>query len=717
MSAPWFEDASSGGSGGGSGTVTSVAGGEGITGTPDPIVGAGTLDLDIFSLATEAGSGSGDWLAVVDVSVGTAPAAQRKIARVDLFGDNLEGLRPFASFGVLSLTDTGIFDASTGNAGNVTFWGPGVPSEILDGTDDFSFDTVTGLALGSAFLTRQLSLGNAGGGRSSFTDSSHAADLDYTLPSSITASGFLKTAAGGALSWALVTAAEISSGAALTKVDDTNVTLALGGSPVTALLAAASLTLGWSGQLSIARGGTGQATALAAFNALSPLTTRGDLLTRDASNNVRLPVGASPRILQSDGTDPSWVAVSADASLAAGGALTIANDAVTYAKIQNVSAASRVLGRITAGAGDIEELTGANLATIANASFDHGVLLGLADDDHAQYLLLAGRAGGQSARGGTAASETLTLSSTAHATKGNILFGTSSYDEVTNRLGVGITVPGTQVHVSGNGIQRVRIDAAGSDVATSVPRHHLRRARGTIGGESAVSSGDSLGAFDFLGHDGTSYGNTSAAMIALAAETFTVSAHGSVLTYFTCPIGAATAVERMRVADDGSLLVGTTTKVANVRVNVTGGGVRVEGLLGSEVLTLSSVATNDDPVYQVVQARLTTTNASANQTLQTVALTASMTYMLEARVVARRTGGSAGTAEDGASYSLIGTFKTVGGAATQIGVTTVDHSAESQAAWDANLAVSGANVLVRVTGAANNNIVWHATTIVQNVGT
>lgn len=33
------------------------------------------------------------------------------------------------------------------------------------------------------------------------------------------------------------------------------------------------------------------------------------------------------------------------------------NDVVTYAKIQNVSATSRVLGRVTSGAGDIEELT------------------------------------------------------------------------------------------------------------------------------------------------------------------------------------------------------------------------------------------------------------------------------------------------------------------------------------------------------------------------
>lgn len=43
---------------------------------------------------------------------------------------------------------------------------------------------------------------------------------------------------------------------ALTKVDDTNVTLTLGGTPATALLQAVSLTLGWTGQLSLTRGGT-----------------------------------------------------------------------------------------------------------------------------------------------------------------------------------------------------------------------------------------------------------------------------------------------------------------------------------------------------------------------------------------------------------------------------------------------------------------------------
>jgi hypothetical protein len=47
-------------------------------------------------------------------------------------------------------------------------------------------------------------------------------------------------------------------------------------------------------------------------------------------------------------------------------ATTIANSVVTYAKIQNVSATAKVLGRSTAGAGVIEELGGQRPVTIGS---------------------------------------------------------------------------------------------------------------------------------------------------------------------------------------------------------------------------------------------------------------------------------------------------------------------------------------------------------------
>ena len=50
------------------------------------------------------------------------------------------------------------------------------------------------------------------------------------------------------------------------------------------------------------------------------------------------------------------------------GALTIAADAVTYAKMQNVSATNRILGRDSSGAGIVEEITPANLRTMINVA-------------------------------------------------------------------------------------------------------------------------------------------------------------------------------------------------------------------------------------------------------------------------------------------------------------------------------------------------------------
>lgn len=63
------------------------------------------------------------------------------------------------------------------------------------------------------------------------------------------------------------------------------------------------LSTGVTGELPISNGGTGQATATLGFNALSPVTTRGDIIVRGATNNQRLALGTVGKILRSDGTD------------------------------------------------------------------------------------------------------------------------------------------------------------------------------------------------------------------------------------------------------------------------------------------------------------------------------------------------------------------------------------------------------------------------------
>jgi hypothetical protein len=74
---------------------------------------------------------------------------------------------------------------------------------------------------------------------------------------------------------------------ALTKTDDTNVTLTLGGSPNTALLAATSLTLGWTGTLADSRI-TSAATWNAKQNAIT-LTTTGSGAATFISNVLNIP--------------------------------------------------------------------------------------------------------------------------------------------------------------------------------------------------------------------------------------------------------------------------------------------------------------------------------------------------------------------------------------------------------------------------------------------
>jgi hypothetical protein len=112
----------------------------------------------------------------------------------------------------------------------------------------------------------------------------------------------------------------IITGAALTRTNDTNVTVTLGGSASTSLVNAASLTLGWSGQLSLTRGGT--AASLTASNGgiiystasamavLSGTATAGQILRSGSSaapswSTATYPAtaGSSGNVLTSDGTN------------------------------------------------------------------------------------------------------------------------------------------------------------------------------------------------------------------------------------------------------------------------------------------------------------------------------------------------------------------------------------------------------------------------------
>jgi hypothetical protein len=100
------------------------------------------------------------------------------------------------------------------------------------------------------------------------------------------------------------------------------------------------------------------------------LTTLINSFSSTLSGAVPASGGGTTNFLRADGT---WAAPpggvsdgdKGDITVSASGVTwTIDADVVTYAKMQNVSATSRIMGRITAGAGDMEELTGAQATTL-----------------------------------------------------------------------------------------------------------------------------------------------------------------------------------------------------------------------------------------------------------------------------------------------------------------------------------------------------------------
>ena len=87
----------------------------------------------------------------------------------------------------------------------------------------------------------------------------------------------------------------------------------------TAITTLGTITTGtWNGTtIAIARGGTGQTTQTAAFDALAPTTTAGDISYYNGTDNIRLPIGtANQRLSVNAGaTAPEWQTVSSSSGV------------------------------------------------------------------------------------------------------------------------------------------------------------------------------------------------------------------------------------------------------------------------------------------------------------------------------------------------------------------------------------------------------------------
>ena len=144
----------------------------------------------------------------------------------------------------------------------------------------------------TAGWTGQLAVGRGGTGAATLTGVVIGNATSAFTAVAGTAGQFLRrNTANSAYEFRTLQGGDIA-GSELTKTDDTNVTLSLGGTPASALLQPVSITLGWTGQLSVSRGGTGASTLTGVLigNGTSAVTavtgTASQLLRRNAANTA-----------------------------------------------------------------------------------------------------------------------------------------------------------------------------------------------------------------------------------------------------------------------------------------------------------------------------------------------------------------------------------------------------------------------------------------------
>ncbi|MNJ96753.1 hypothetical protein D3C87_144850 [compost metagenome] len=410
-------------SGGGVGSVTSVAAGTGLvnsTSPGNPITATGTLAVNVGTGANQI------------VQMGN----DAKLPALD--GSNLTNLV------AVSLSSS----AAISTSGNISTTG-----------------TVTGVSLnGTNTYTDNLYIRSpaAGGNSIRITGPTTPIGANYVLklPEELPSAGTTKVLASddaGNLSWMLPSSGSVTS---VTGTAPVMVDLSTPAAPRVYMPKATTSVSGYLDQVD-----------WNTFNDKQPAGSYVTTLTGDVSssgftagsvttavNKIKgVPISAAPtldgQVLRYDSGSlvPGFISMldlrsQVTGSQALSGSCG-ANKTLTFDSLTDSLACTDIAIASTqvSGLGSLATLAMANNSVLTSNGSGVPSWAAVSADTFTQYLMLAGRAGGQTLNGGTALSENLTIESTAHATKGNIFLNPTG-----GFVGIGTTAPVANLSIIGH---------------------------------------------------------------------------------------------------------------------------------------------------------------------------------------------------------------------------------------------------------------------------
>lgn len=402
----------------------------------------------------------------------------------------------------------------------------------------------------------------------SFTTSGNfAVTQTYTAPTNVTfpASG------------TLATTSQLPTPSALTEINDTNVTITLGGTPLTALLQAVSMTLGWTGQLSLTRGGTNASLTASNGGIVYSSGTALAILSGTATASQVMLSGASGAPSWSTATYPSSTTInqlfySSSANTVTG--LTTANNGILVTSSGGVPS-------ILAGTGATGNILQSNAA--AAPSFSTATYPSVATGTG---TLL--RANGTNWIPSTSTfADTYAVSTLLYASGSNAVTGLATANNAslsTNATGVPTWLPLTDGQI-------VIGSSAGAPLAATL----------SAGANVTITNGHNT--ITIAASGGTTSVNQNSSSATLANNSRYITNNGASLVTYTIPAGAAIGdtYEIIGGSSGGWAVAQPSSVICHYgNVSTTTG---VSGSLSStnqyDKLTISCIGTNTFSVYNV----------------------------------------------------------------------------------------------------------------------